>query len=235
MLRREFSVSAATLAAAVGLPITAAHAQGQPFREGSDYLMLDKPAPTEAAAGRIEVVEFFWYSCPHCNRFEPQLEEWAKKMPKDVVLRRAPIAFKPDFEPQQRLYFALEGMNKVEELHKKVFYAIHVEKQALNSLPLIAEWVEKQGIDKAKFTEAYNSFPVATKTRKATLLQDAYKVDGVPALGVAGKYYTSGSIAQTMERALVVTDHLVGLVRASMSAVKTNTKPATKPVPAKVQ
>ena len=235
MLRREFSVSAATLAAAVGLPITAAHAQGQPFREGSDYLMLDKPAPTEAAAGRIEVVEFFWYSCPHCNRFEPQLEEWAKKMPKDVVLRRAPIAFKPDFEPQQRLYFALEGMNKVEELHKKVFYAIHVEKQALNSLPLIAEWVEKQGIDKAKFTEAYNSFPVATKTRKATLLQDAYKVDGVPALGVAGKYYTSGSIAQTMERALVVTDHLVGLVRASMSAVKTNAKPATKPVPAKVQ
>ena len=235
MLRREFSVSAATLAAAVGLPITAAHAQGQPFREGSDYLMLDKPAPTEAAAGRIEVVEFFWYSCPHCNRFEPQLEEWAKKMPKDVVLRRAPIAFKPDFEPQQRLYFALEGMNKVEELHKKVFYAIHVEKQALNSLPLIAEWVEKQGIDKAKFTEAYNSFPVATKTRKATLLQDAYKVDGVPALGVAGKYYTSGSIAQTMERALVVTDHLVGLVRASTSAVKTNAKPATKPVPAKVQ
>lgn len=223
MQRREFSISAATLALA-----TAAHAQGQPPREGVEYLTLDKPAPTEAA-GKIEVVEFFWYSCPHCNRFEPQLDEWAKKMPKDVSLRRAPIAFRPDFEPQQRLYFVLEALNKVEELNKKVFYAIHVEKQTLNTLPQIADWVEKQGIDKARFTEAYNSFPVATKTRKATLLQDSYKVDGVPALGVAGRFYTSGSIAQTMERALVVTDHLVGLVRASMPAAKPNAKPTPKP------
>ena len=228
MQRREFSITAATLALA-----SAAHAQGQgqPPKEGVDYLTLDKPAPTEAAPGKIEVVEFFWYSCPHCNRFEPQLEDWAKKMPKDVILRRAPIAFRPDFEPQQRLYFVLEGMNKVDELHKKVFYAIHVEKQALNTLPLIADWVEKQGIDKAKFTEAYNSFPVATKTRKATLLQDAYKVDGVPALGVAGKYYTSGAVAQTMERALVVTEHLVGLLRTSKPAAASAEKPATKPAP----
>ena len=228
MQRRVFSISAATLAATASLSITSVQAQ-QP-KEGVDYLTLDKPAPTESA-GKIEVVEFFWYSCPHCNRFEPQLEEWAKKMPKDVVLRRAPVAFRPDFEPQQRLYFVLEGMNKVEELHKKVFYAIHVEKQALNTLPLIADWAEKQGIDKAKFIEAYNSFPVATKSRKATLLQDAYKVDGVPALGVAGKFYTSGSVAQTMERALVVTDHLVGVVRASMPAPAPSKKTAPKPSP----
>ena len=231
MQRREFSISAATLAATAGLTSTVASAQGQQPKEGVDYLTLDKPAPTEAAAGKIEVVEFFWYSCPHCNRFEPQLEEWAKKMPKDVVLRRAPVAFRPDFEPQQRLYFVLEAMGKVEELHKKVFHAIHVEKQVLNSLPLIADWAEKQGIDKARFTEAYNSFPVATKSRKASLLQDAYKVDGVPALGVAGKYYTSGSVAQTMERALLVTDHLVGVVRTSMPAAKA----APKPAPVKTQ
>ena len=218
MQRRQFSITAATLALA-----SAAHAQGQPPKEGVDYLILDKPAPTEAA-GKIEVVEFFWYSCPHCNRFEPQLDEWVRKMPRDVLLRRAPIAFRPDFEPQQRLYFALEAMNKVDALHKKVFYAIHVEKQALNTLPLIADWVEKQGINKAQFTETYNSFLVATKTRKATLLQDSYKVDGVPALGVAGKYYTSGSVAQSMERALAVTDHLVGLVRASMPAPKSAAK-----------
>lgn len=226
MQRREFSITAATLAATASLSMTSVHAQGQQPKDGVDYLTLDKPAPTESA-GKIEVVEFFWYSCPHCNRFEPQLEEWARKMPKDVVLRRAPVAFRPDFEPQQRLYFVLEAMNKVDELHKKVFYAIHVERQALNTLPLIADWAEKQGIDKAKFMEAYNSFPVATKTRKATLLQDAYKVDGVPALGVAGKFYTSGSVAQTMERALVVTDHLVGIVRTSLPA----TKPAPKPAP----
>ena len=222
MQRREFSITTAALALA-----TAARAQSQSPKEGIDYLTLDNPAATEAG-GKIEVVEFFWYSCPHCNRFEPQLEEWVKKMPKDVVLRRAPVAFRPDFEPQQRLYFALESLNKVEALHRKVFYAIHVEKQALNTLPLIADWIEKQGVDKARFTEAYNSFPVATKARKAALLQDAYKVDGVPALGVAGRYYTSGSLAQTMERTLIVTDHLVGLARASMPANKSVANPAPK-------
>ena len=213
MQRREFSITAATLAATSALATTYAHADNKAPQEGADFLVLDKPAPNEAGAGKIEVVEFFWYSCPHCYRFEPQLQEWIKKMPKDVVLRRAPVAFRPDFEPQQRLYFVLEAMGKVEELHTKVFNAIHVERQPLNTADLVIAWAEKQGVNKAKFTEAYNSFPVATKTRKATLLQDSYKVDGVPALGVAGKYYTSGSVAQTMERALLVTDYLIGLAR----------------------
>jgi thiol:disulfide interchange protein DsbA len=103
----------------------------------------------------------------------------------------------------------LEAMNKVGELHKKVFHAIHAEKQLLNTPDLIAAWVEKQGINRAKFLEIYNSFSVATKARKATQLQDAYRIDGVPALGVAGRYFTSGSLAQTMERALVTTDYLI--------------------------
>ncbi|MEO6016197.1 MAG: thiol:disulfide interchange protein DsbA/DsbL [Polaromonas sp.] len=217
MQRREFSLSAATVAAAtLGGTMAlspAAQAQAKAFQEGTDYLLLDKIAGTEAPAGKIEVVEFFWYSCPHCNRFEPQLEEWIKKLPKDVSMRRVPVSFRPDFEPQQRLYYVLESMGKVDELHKKVFYAIHVEKQSLTTADQVAAWAEKQGINKAKFVEAYNSFPIATKTRKATLLQDAYKVDGVPALGVAGRYFTSGSLAQTMERALLVTDYLVGLAR----------------------
>ena len=213
MQRREFSITAAALATTATSVTPVVFAQGKPPQEGTDFLVLDKLAPTEAGAGKIEVVEFFWYRCPHCNRFEPQLQEWVKKMPKDVVLRRAPVAFRPDFEPQQRLYFVLEALGKVEELHSKVFNAIHVERQLLNTAELVAAWAEKQGINKAKFTEAYNSFPVATKSRKTTLLQDSYKVDGVPSLGVAGKYYTSGTVAQTMERALVVTDYLIGLAR----------------------
>lgn len=213
MQRREFSISAASVAAATTLGTFATAVQAQAPKEGSEYLVLDKRAPVEAPAGKVEVVEFFWYSCPHCNRFEPALEEWIKKAPKDVVVRRVPIAFRPDFEPQQRLYYVLEAMNKVQELHKKVFYAIHAEKQLLNTPELIVAWVEKQGVNKAKFLELYNSFSVATKARKATQLQDAYKIDGVPALGVAGRFYTSGSIAKTMERALVVTDHLINEVR----------------------
>ena len=125
------------------------------------------------------------------------------------MVRRVPVSFRADFEPQQRLFYVLESLGKVNELHKKVFYAIHVEKQALNTAETVTAWAEKQGIDKAKFTAAYNSFPVVTKVRKATQLQDAYQVDGVPALGVAGKYFTSGSVAKSMERALLVTDYLV--------------------------
>ena len=221
MQRRKFSLSAATFAAATwggaAALSTTAHAQGKAPQQGTDYLLLDKPAPVEAAAGKIEVVEFFWYSCSHCNNFEPMLEAWSKKVPKDVVLRRTPVSFRPDFEPQQRLYYVIESMGMVDQLHKKVFNAIHVEKQSLNTAELIAAWAEKQGVNKAKFTEAYNSFPVVTKARKATQLQESYKVDGVPALGVAGRYFTSGSLAQTMERALAVTDYLTELTRKTPS------------------
>ena len=217
MQRREFSLSAASVAAAASLGAamlpSAAQAQAKAFKEGSDYLTLDKPAPTEVPAGQVEVVEFFWYSCPHCNAFEPQLEAWAKKAPKDVTVRRVPVSFRPDFEPQQRLFYVLEGMGQVEQLHKKVFYAIHVEKQPLNTADLLAAWAEKQGLDKAKFVEMYNSFSVITKARKATQLQNLYKVDGVPALGVGGRYYTSGDLAQNMERALQVVEYLVGQSR----------------------
>ena len=176
-------------------------------------MTLGKPAPTEAPAGQIEVVDFFFYGCPHCNNFEPQLEAWSKKLPKDVTLRRAPVLFRPDFEAQQRLYFVLEGMGKVEQLHKKAFYAIHVDKQPLNTADQVSAWAEKQGISKAKFVEMYNSFSVSTKVRKATQLQDLYKVEGVPALGVGGRYYTSADLTQTMERALQVVDYLIGQSR----------------------
>ena len=215
MQRREFTVSAASVATAASLGALSipALAQAPAPRAGTDFLVLDKPAPVEAPAGKVEVVEFFWYSCPHCNTFEPALDEWIKKAPKDVVVRRVPIAFRADFEPQQRLYYVLEAMNKVDELHKKVFYAIHVEKQTLKTPELIADWAEKQGLNRAKFLETYNSFSVATKARKATQLQDAYKIDGVPALGVAGRYFTSGAMAQTMGRALLVTDYLIAQVR----------------------
>ena len=214
--RREFSISTAVgavgaIGAGLGLGVLPLAAQAQSYKEGSDYLVLDKPAPTEAPAGKVEVVEFFWYGCPHCNSFEPQLDAWLKTAPKNVAFRRAPVSFRPDFEPHQRLYYVLEAMGKLDELHKKVFYTIHVEKQPLNSAPLVAAWAEKQGIDPAKFTDMYNSFSVSTKVRKATQLQDSYQVDGVPALGVAGRYYTSSSQAKSMDRALLIASHLVGL------------------------
>ncbi len=212
MLRREFS----SVLAATAVATAVSHAQAQTpraFQDGVDYLTLDQRAPTEAPAGKVEVVEFFWYNCPHCNAFEPKLEAWIKNLGKDVVVRRVPVAFRDEFVPQQRLFYTLEAMGKLDELHTKVFYAIHVEKQTLNTQPTITAWLEKQGVDKAKFEALYSSFSVSTKARKATQLQDQFKVDGVPALGIAGRFYTSGSVAQTMDRALAVTDHLITLAR----------------------
>lgn len=208
MRRREF----ASMLAAGGLP-AGVLAQGGAPRAGQDYLQLDKPAPVEAAAGRIEVVAFFWYNCPHCNSFEPTFEAWARRAAKDVAVRRVPVAFRKDFESQQRLYYALEAMGLVDKLHAKVFHAIHVERQRLDKPETIVEWIGKQGVDKAKFSEQYNSFSAASKAARATQLQNAYQVSGVPSLGVAGRYYIDAELARSMERALQVADYLIGQQR----------------------
>ncbi|WP_296448044.1 thiol:disulfide interchange protein DsbA/DsbL [Rhodoferax sp. UBA5149] len=214
MKRRDFSLTCgATLAGAAFVQSTAL-AQGKPPEAGTDYLVVEKRAAVEAPAGKIEVVEFFWYSCPHCNVFEPTFEAWSKGVPKDVVVRRVPVAFQDSFVPQQRLFYALEAMGLVDKLHAKVFAAIHVEKQDLTKAEAIADWVAKQGVDKAKFLAQYNSFSVATKATRGTQLQNAYKVEGVPALGVAGRFYTDGDHAKSMEHALQVVEFLTARVRS---------------------
>jgi thiol:disulfide interchange protein DsbA len=214
MKRRDFSLACGALAGAAFVPSTA-QAQGKPPEAGTDYLVLDKRAPVEAPAGKIEVVEFFWYSCSHCNAFEASFDAWRKRAPKDVVVRRVPIAFQAtdDFVQQQRLFYALDAMGLVDKLHAKVFAAIHVEKQDLRQGAAIAGWVAKQGVDKAKFLEQFNSFAVSTKAARATQLQNAYLIDGVPALGVAGRYLTGG-MAGSMDRALQVVEFLAAQVRS---------------------
>jgi thiol:disulfide interchange protein DsbA len=210
MKRRLFS--SALLATSTWLSQSSAWAQAL-FKPGKDYLPLERPVATEAGTGKIELIEFFWYSCPHCNAFEPTFAQWIKTAPKDVVVRRVPVAFREDFAPQQRLFFALEAMNLLESLHAKVFAAIHVEKQALNTETAITDWVAKQGVDKAKFSETYKSFGVASKLKRAVQLQNDYKVEGVPSFGIAGRFYTDGSIAGSMERAIKVAESLIAQSR----------------------
>src|SRR5574337_181459 len=215
MKRREFSltVASAATAAALSLPIAApALAQARQFKEGKDYVKLGKPVASEAPAGKVEVIEFFWYSCPHCNTFEPSFDAWTKAAPKDLQIRRVPVAFNASFVPQQKLYYTLEGMGKLPELHAKVFRAVHVERLALNKDELIFDWIAKQGVDLAKFKEVYGSFTVANQVRKASQLQEAYQVEGVPSMGVAGRYYTDGTMAGNMQNVLQVVEYLAGLV-----------------------
>lgn len=214
MDRRAFYAGAACVLATAAWP-GAVLAQNRKPEEGTDFVALGKRVGGDAPEGKVEVIEFFWYSCPHCNAFEPRLDAWTKKLPADVVFRRVPVAFRDDFVPQQRLYYTLEALGKLGELHAKVFRAIHEERQAINREDTILEWVGKQGVDKAKFKELFNSFSVTSKARRATQLQDAYKVQGVPAMGIAGRYYTDGTMAGSLDRALQVTDYLVAEARKS--------------------
>jgi thiol:disulfide interchange protein DsbA len=209
MKRRDFSLAATGLISVGALQSKAAFAQPKAPQDGAEYVSLDKAAPVSALPGKVEVIEFFWYSCPHCNAFEPTFDAWMKRQPADVVVRRVPVAFRDTFVPQQRLYYTLEAMGKVDEMHRKVFHAIHVEKIPLNTQEQIIAWAEKNGLPKAKFTEVYNSFSVQSNATRAKQLQDDYKVGGVPALGVAGRYYTEGPMAGSMENALRVVDYLV--------------------------
>ena len=169
---------------------------------------------TEAGPGKIEVIEFFWYSCPHCNAFEPQFKQWIEHQSKDVVIKRVPVRFRDDFEPQQRMYYVLEALGKLEPLHGRLFQAIHGERLPLNGVEQLARWAEKNGIAAKDFNQAYNSFSVVSKAKRATQLQQAFKVQGVPALGVAGRFYTDGSLAGNMSRVLQLVDWLVAQERA---------------------
>ncbi len=210
MKRRDFSLTALSAVAASTLPHTVL-AQGAAPKAGKDYVKLDKPVASDAPEGKVEVIEFFWYSCGHCNEFEPVFANWLKSgATKNVAARRVPVAFNASFMPQQKLYYALEGMGKVDELHARVFRAIHVERQKLATDSAVMEWMAKQpGVDQAKFKETYNSFTVSNQVRRATQLQEAYGVEGVPSMGVAGRYYTDGTHAGSMPAVLNVVNSLV--------------------------
>lgn len=210
MQRRAFSRSLlAAGAASAGVLALPALAQAPAFKEGSDYIRLGRPAPVDSPAGQIEVVEFFAYTCIHCYNFEPLLVEWMKKKPAGVTVRRNPVKFSDAFAPLQRLYYSLETLGQIEALHAKVFHSVFVEKQRLTDAPAIQAWAEKQGLDGKKFAEVYNSFSVAGKANRATQLQDAYGVEGTPALGIAGRFYIPGQGPRTLQ----IADALIAQLR----------------------
>lgn len=214
MNRREFcthvtatGIAAASLGGFSGLAL----AQGAPV-EGTHYVKLNQALAVPP--GKIEVIEFFWYGCPHCNAFEPALDAWAKKLPPDVAFRRVPVAFRDEpFVSHQKIFYALDAMGLIPTLHRKVFYAIHGERQKLDKPADIQAFMQKNGVDGAKFMETFNSFSVQTKARQAAKLAADYKIDGVPAIGVQGRYFTSGALAGSTDAALVVADHLIQRVR----------------------
>ena len=208
---KNFLLPCTALVLSLGLTLPA-HAQGGPV-EGTHYVRLSQPVPA-GPAGKIEVIEFFWYGCPHCNAFEPTLEPWVKQLPADVAFHRVPVAFSAEpFVAHQRIFYALDSLGLVAAMHRKVFYAIHNDRLRLDKPADISAFMARNGVDAAKFMEAYDSFAVQAKAKQATQQAAAYKIDGVPAMGIQGRYYTSGSLAGTNEKALVVADFLMQRVR----------------------
>lgn len=187
-------------------------AQSPKIEEGFDYRILPTPQPLESK-GKVEVIEFFWYGCPHCYDFEPELNAWLKRQPKDVIFRKVPVAFRDDFMPHSQLFYALEAMGKGDALNDKVMYAMHKENKRLMTENEIADWAASQGIDRNTFLATYRSFAVVSKARAARQMADAYRIDGVPTVVMQGRYVTSPSIAGTKAKAISVMEHLEQKIR----------------------
>lgn len=211
MNRRDFSaqLAFAGIGTAAG---QAAWAQGTPV-EGKHYLKLSTPLPVSVPAGQFEIIEFFSYGCPHCFALEPAVEAWAKQLPKDVVFVRVPVAFNATYETYQKIFYSLEAMGQLDAMHRKVFNAIHVQHQRLDKEAEIVAFMTANGIDGKKFAENFSSFSVQAKARKAQQLSQAYKIEGVPTLGVQGRFVVTGATAGSNERALAVAQALVDKLR----------------------
>jgi thiol:disulfide interchange protein DsbA len=193
--------------------LVAGFAGAADLREGRDYTLLNPPQPTER--GKIEVVEFFSYMCPHCAHFEPVLAPWVKALPKDVAFQRIPVVYRPQWEAPARLYYTLDTLNEVGRLHNAVFTAVHVEGSNLTSDAAVAEWAAKKGVDPRKFSDVYNSFTTQSKVQHAKQATAAYRIDGVPAIVVAGKYRTPPeNFTGSHEDLLKIVDALIAKARA---------------------
>ena len=202
------SMMLATGAALAALPLGAL---AQAPREGKDFRPVRPVQPTDVPAGKIEVIEFFWYGCPHCNTLEPLLKQWTAKQPDDVVFRKIHVPFGD--RNHQQLFFTLESMGKAAEVNDAIFRAIHVDRDRLDTVDKMVAMLGKHGIDGNQFRDTYKSFSVRTKMRRAAQVVDAYGVDGVPAMAVNGKYYTAPSMAGSNGAALAVLDYLIELER----------------------
>ena len=163
-------------------------------KNGVEYVTLAQPQPVQATGKKVEVIEFFMYHCPHCNALEPQLEQWVKKQGGNIQFKRVHLPFSGPNDPEAHLYLTLDAMGKAEEFQTKVFKAWHVDHLRLNTDAAIIDWVSKNGIDRNKFLDVWNSFGVITKLHRLPQITTDYKVDGVPTLIVDGKYQTSPSI-----------------------------------------
>ena len=188
----------------------AAFAQ-QPLRQKMEYDLIS-PQPT-ATGDRIEVIEFFWYGCPHCYNLQPPLDGWLKRKPADVELRRIPAVFRDSWIPHARVYYTLETLGEVGRLHQAVYRAIHVEKDSLMTAEAAAAWASRHGIEPARWSAVYSSPEIERKIQESKKHTIAYAIEGTPSLVVDGRYLTSSGKAESMPQVITILDGLIAMAR----------------------
>lgn len=199
------------LASLAYLPFTV---QAQ-LKPGTDYSVLKNPQAVEVK-GKVDVVEFFWYRCPHCYSLEPALEAWVKKLPADVHFRRVPAVLSENWAIDARIFYAFEALGVLDRVHRAFFDAIHKDRLNVASEPAMNEWLKKNGIDRKKFDEAVKSFGVQIQVKRAAQQSAAYQLDGVPMLAVQGRYTVSGEQGGSHERMLANVEQLVDMTRKGL-------------------
>lgn len=190
---------------------------------GRDYRALASPQPVTTGA-RIEVLEFFYYGCPHCSNLQGPLSAWLKRKPADVEFKRTPAIFQESWMPLTKAYFTIEAMGLVDKLHHDVFTAIHEKKVRLQDQKVLFDWVASQGVDRQKFMETYNSFAVQSRAQRAKEVTASYDIPGTPAVIVDGRYLTAPSLTLNpdnsinYERYFKVLDEVIALARKTRGA-----------------
>jgi thiol:disulfide interchange protein DsbA len=198
----------------------------QAFQEGVDYKTVANPQPTETP-GKIEVLEFFWYGCPHCYHMEPELKDWLARQPNYVAFRRMPAVLGPNWALDGKVFYAAELLGVLDRIHTPFFKALHEEHIRFNDENSLADWFATQGVKREDFLKALSSFVVDMKVRRAGQVDQTLEINGVPTILVNGKYMTSPSMTGSVEKAFQVIDYLTA--REAGVAPKKEVKPEATP------
>lgn len=191
-----------------------AQAADVPLEAGKTYVELTNPVAV-SVPGKIEVVELFWYGCPHCYAFEPTINPWVEKLPSDVNFRRIPAMFGGPWDAHGQLFLTLEAMGVEHKVHNAVFEAIQKQGKRLTKPEEMADFVATQGVDKDKFLATFNSFAIQGQIKQAKELAQKYGVQGVPTMIVNGKYRFDLGTTGGPEATLNVADQLIAKERAA--------------------
>lgn len=224
MIKRAISALASLMLFAAA---TFALAAAAPVKDKEYTLVTPAQPPLDGNNGKqVEVIEFFYYGCPHCYNLQPALKTWLKNAPKDVEFRRMPTVFRESWLPLTRTYYALEAVGALEKVHDDVFEAVHRQNINFTDKRILLEWAAKRGVDTKKLGEAYDSFAVQTKTQRSVQLTRAYGITGTPSVVVAGRYLTAPSMTMNADNTInyqrfnEVLTALVEMARAAPSAKK---------------